>query len=109
MTKTQLLTKLGEVKLTDDLRENVETYLNEFPEELSSEDIKTIDEYLASLQLVELKYAQTNNEMADVLEDLEDSFLNNDLATVNDSIKAAATELRNANDLLDVIDPPAAE
>lgn len=104
MTKSDLLAQIAREELTDDLRQEIEKKLADYPEELTQENIDEISAYLIEVQQIELESAKALDEMADALDDLDVVQTNNYVNAVNESIGVAASELRHANDMLNTLD-----
>lgn len=107
MTKSQLLAQVSQEEMTDDLRQEIETKLADYPEELTQENVDEIITYLTEIEQVELASAKGLEEMADALDDLDEDHTNNFVKAVNESVKVTASELQHANDMLEAIDPQA--
>jgi len=107
MTKSDLLAQIAQEELTDDLRQEIEKKLADYPEELTQENIDEIEAYLIEVQQIELESAKALDEMADTLDDLDVAQTNNYVDAVNESVKVTASELRHANDMLDTLDTQA--
>lgn len=107
MTKSDLLAQIAQEELTDDLRQEIEKKLADYPEELAQENIDEIEAYLIEVQQIELESAKALDEMADTLDDLDVAQTNNYVDAVNESVKVTASELRHANDMLDTLDTQA--
>jgi len=75
-TKTQVLEELKKQDFDEETYQLIADSFQDFPEELSNEDLQKIDSLLAEMQTEETISAQVYGEMADSLEKAADQMAN---------------------------------
>ena len=98
-TKTQVLEELKGQDFDSETYQLIVDSLQEFPEELSNEDLQKVDTLLAEMQAAETLSAQLYGEMADSLEKAADQLTDTADEYVESAAKITYDNVKLAQDL----------
>jgi len=104
MQKSELQNKLVGAGLTEDLLQAIQEELAAYPEELTVDQLKQFDAFLADLQMSEMQEAHQLEQLADLLEETSRDLDDNFEGFTFKSLRTMRSGLSQAQDLAGMVD-----